>query len=106
MSGKIQFQVDREFLSNQLIKLGDMMGDGLHHEPDGKWISQEYRRICRILYPEMFPKKDFTQRNQAVAKWCESHKCSRCGGELKQTKSGSLRVICKDCNSKFQLSKK
>lgn len=106
MSRKVTFKGDREFLSNQLIKLGDMIGDGLHHEADGEWISREYSRICRILYPDMFPKKDFTQRNNAVAKWCENHKCLRCEGELKQTKSGSLRVVCKSCNTKFQLSKK
>lgn len=97
---------DKDFLLRQLVKLGDMMGDGLHYEADGKWISREYNRICRILYPEMFPKKDFTQRNNAVAQWCVEHRCHQCDGELKQTKSGSLRVVCKSCNAKFQLSKK
>ena len=32
-----------------LIQLGDMMGDGLHHEPDGYWIPKEYKRILRAL---------------------------------------------------------
>lgn len=27
---------DKDFLYRQLINLGDMMGDGLHHEPGGK----------------------------------------------------------------------
>ena len=94
---------DREFLINQLIKLGDMMGDGLHYEPDGAWISREYRKIFKKLYPEMFPKKDLSKRNKSVDKWCLSHKCQLCGGDLKQTKKGSLRVICLKCNQKFQL---
>lgn len=40
---------DNDFLLNQLVKLGDMMGDGLHHEPDGKWIEKEYRKIAKQL---------------------------------------------------------
>jgi len=98
--------INDKFLSNQLIKLGDMMGDGLHNEPDGKWISREYRRICKILYPEMFPKKDFAKRNEAIRKWCDGKTCDKCGGSLKQTKSGSLRVVCNACDAKYQLSKK
>lgn len=94
---------DREFLHNQLIKLGDMMGDGLHYEPDGKWISKEYRRISKILFPEMFPKRDFSFRDNKVAEWCKSHKCDKCGDELKQTKSGALRVVCLNCKTKYQL---
>lgn len=97
---------DRDFLHRQLVKLGDMMGDGLHHEPGGGWISREYNKISRILFPEMFPKKDYSKRNEAVKKWCSLHRCSKCNGVLKQTKSGSLRVICQDCGCKFQLSKK
>lgn len=31
-------------LYGQLVKLGDMMGDGLHHEPGGKWISRDYKK--------------------------------------------------------------
>ncbi len=27
---------DKADLHRQLVRLGDMMGDGLHHEPDGK----------------------------------------------------------------------
>lgn len=98
--------MDRDFLHGQLVKLGDMIGDGLHLEPGGSWINREYRKTLKALYPEMFPKKDFSHRDKSVSSWCDTHKCSQCGGQLKQTKSGALRVICKECNSKFQLSKK
>jgi hypothetical protein len=30
---------DNEHLWRQFCKLGEMMGDGLHYEPDGKWIA-------------------------------------------------------------------
>ena len=46
------------YLYRQLVKLGDMMGDGLHHEPDGKWIEKEYNKICKVLHPEMFEKQN------------------------------------------------
>lgn len=90
--------MDNDYLHRQLIKLGDMMGDGLHLEPGGAWINREYRKTLKALHPEMFPKKDFSHRDKSVAIWCAGHLCSRCGGQLRQTRSGALRVICKSCN--------
>ena len=43
-----------EHLWRQFEKLGEMMGDGLHHEADGKWISVEYKKLAKILCPEGF----------------------------------------------------
>lgn len=96
---------DREMLHKRLVHLGDLIGDGEHHEKGGGWISREYKKTLYSLYPEMRPKKDFSNRDNAVSKWCEVNKCRVCGGELRQTRKGSLRVICKECNTKFQLSK-
>ena len=31
---------DNEHLWRQFCRLGEMMGDGLHYEPDGKWIER------------------------------------------------------------------
>lgn len=39
----------KDNLHQQLIRLGDMMGDGLHLEQDGKWIEKEYKHICMLL---------------------------------------------------------
>lgn len=97
---------DRDYLQRQLIKLGYMMGDGLHHEPGSAWISIEYEKIAKHLYPDMFPKNDNTIRDRSVSKWCESHTCPKCKGALRQTRSGSFRVICNECGSKFQLKAK
>ena len=44
---------DNEHLWRQFCRLGEMMGDGLHYEPDGKWIAKEYRQLAKILIPEM-----------------------------------------------------
>jgi len=42
-----------DFHWRQFCKLGEMMGDGLHHEADGKWIAIEYKKLSRILIPEI-----------------------------------------------------
>ena len=94
---------DNDFLYSQLVKLGDMIGDGLHYEPDGKWISREYNSICRKL--GMLPKKkrNLEPINKAMIDALKGKKCSKCDGELKQTKSGSMRAKCLECNAKFQI---
>jgi len=45
----------RKTLQRQLIKLGDMMGDGLHHE--SPWIAKEYRKVAKRLFPNMYSSK-------------------------------------------------
>lgn len=97
---------DNDFLYRQLIKLGDMMGDGLHHEPDGKWIPKEYKKILKAL--GMLPKKkrNVSGINEAMEKKLSGINCLNCDGELKQTKSGSMRAICSNCGNKYQVLKK
>lgn len=95
-----------EYLSNQLIKLGDMMGDGLHHEPGGKWISKEYSKIVRILMPEIrqHDKTSRVEKNKRIdiqiAKLLEDRKC-KCGGAMSQSRSGSRVVYCDSCKSRY-----
>lgn len=48
---------DRDILYQQFIKLGDMMGDGLHLEKDGRWIAREYKRISKNTIPRNVPQK-------------------------------------------------
>ena len=94
---------DKDFLHRQLIKLGDMMGDGLHHEPDGKWISREYKKICTQL-GYIKPKPRNTEAiNTRMAERVAEVKC-KCGGTLTQTRSGSKRAQC-ECGNKYQLLK-
>lgn len=94
---------DKEILHSQLVKLGDMMGDGLHHEPDGKWISDEYRKICKALGYIKPSKIDNSSIDGKMAERVSSVSCKKCGGELKQTRSGSMRAKCLRCGAKFQL---
>lgn len=91
-------------LHSQLVRLGDMMGDGLHEEPGGKWISRDYNRILKALghLPSKPRRNNVAGIDAAMAKSLQSAKCSQCGGGLKQSRSGSLRATCLSCGAKFQ----
>lgn len=101
-------ETNRDYLHRQLIKLGDMMGDGLHHEPDGKWIEREYKKISKLLFPEYYAKIDSAYKerfNKQVAELLAQKKCN-CGGEIKQVRSGSKKCKCQNCNATYTVGKK
>jgi DNA-directed RNA polymerase subunit RPC12/RpoP len=41
-----------------------------------------------------------------VQKFLATHHCPTCGGEFKQTRSGSFRIVCQQCGQKAQLKRK
>lgn len=91
-------------LHRQLVKLGDMMGDGLHLEPDGKWIAREYRQTMRALGMRVSKPRDVDGINLRVANYLSANPYSPCcSSGLTQTRSGSLRVKCEWCGNKYQL---
>lgn len=92
-------------LHSDLVKLGDMMGDGLHHEPDGKWIEKEYSRVLRALGYSPPRANNSESINRGMAKALENALCEKCGGKLKQTRSGSLRAKCVTCGVKYQFKR-
>lgn len=94
-----------DFLSNQLIKLGDMMGDGLHHEEP--WIAKEYGRVLKALHPEIFKEKRKVKAiftNSQMDKLLATKKCD-CGGTYKQSRSGSKVAYCMICNKRVKAVK-
>ena len=103
---------DKAFLYRQLIKLGDMMGDGLHYEPGGKWISKEYKQIARVLGLNPKKRKGFPKKNnlkiinENMVDRIKTTSCSICEGDLHQTRLGSMRAKCADCGAIFQLLKR
>ncbi|MCG7545347.1 hypothetical protein MHM93_14295 [Pseudoalteromonas sp. MM17-2] len=105
MSGQSE---NKERLHRQLVRLGDMMGDGLHHEPDGKWIAKEYRRVAKALgYPvEPQRKSNVEGINKMMANYLNGKSCTECNGQLKQTRSGAKRMVCLSCGAKFQVKTK
>lgn len=70
----------KDHFHRQLIKLGDMMGDGLHHEPDGKWIEKEYKQILKAL--GILPKRKTNNDaiNDAMKRRARDVPCPRCQG--------------------------
>ncbi|HBG71391.1 MAG: hypothetical protein A2W93_14160 [Bacteroidetes bacterium GWF2_43_63] len=104
--------IDDEFLWDQFCRLGEMMGDGLHHEADGRWISKEYNRLAKILIPEIKEahsiqrKQRNANRDEQMAKLIEKFKCRKCGGNLKQSRSGSKIMHCEACNARYTATSK
>jgi ribosomal protein L37AE/L43A len=99
---------DNELEWNQFIQLGEMIGDGLHHEPDGKWITRDYKRLAKILIPEIKEaekerrKARANNRSEQISKLIIDKKCTNCGGDLVQKRKGTLIVYCDKCNSRFK----
>ncbi|MCU8058569.1 hypothetical protein L5L78_20740 [Shewanella sp. SM34] len=91
-------------LYQQLIRLGDMIGDGLHLEPDGKWIAKEYVKVARALGYRPKRADHSAQINAVMLKRVADVPCGQCGLALKQTKSGSKRAVCAN-GHKWQLLK-
>jgi hypothetical protein len=96
-------QVNKDFLHGQLIKLGDMMGDGLHHEPDGKWIPREYKKVLKALGIGPKRRSNSEATNKAMVVRLQFVKCQKCQGVLEQTRSGSKRGKCVGCGARYQL---
>lgn len=92
-------------LHQQLVKLGDMMGDGLHNEPGGKWITREYNKVLKALGLAKPRRNNSVMINQLMIQRVKDAPCKLCGGALKQNRSGSKRAKCIQCQAKFQLLK-
>jgi len=100
-----------DFHWRQFCKLGEMMGDGLHHESDGKWIVREYNQLAKILIPEL--KEHAKSRRKLKAKNIDEQmqkmllekRCS-CEGVLVQSRSGSKVCYCIKCNNRYVAGKK
>ena len=91
---------DNSHLWEQFCRLGDMIGDGLHHEEP--WISKEYRKLQKILLPPTPEEKKIRRDsiNLQMTNLLKDRKC-KCGGILKQTRSGSKTCQCETCNAKY-----
>lgn len=97
---------ENEMEWRQFCRLGEMMGDGLHYEADGKWIAKEYRKLAKLLIPEL-REQDKTKRklkavniDEQMTKLLAEKKCS-CGGVLKQKRSGAKVAYCEKCNARY-----
>lgn len=94
--------MDENMLEDRLVRLGDMMGDGLHLEPEGKWIEKEYKKTLRALGLLKPVKRNNDKINEFMANRLKEVKCT-CGSELAQSRSGSFIDKCNKCGKKFIL---
>lgn len=95
---------DDDFLWSQFIKLGEMLGDG---DCDA-WVGKEYKRVAKALgLVKSKPRKNNSKQiNEFMEKRITQINCSKCGGELKQSRKGSFVGICTNCGAKFILGKR
>lgn len=100
-----------EFLWDQFCRLGDMIGEGEANKPGGAWIRKQYRQMSIALgisKPSDFrkPRENHNKQiNDFMAERLKIVVCKKCGGKLKQTRSGSLRGKCEKCNLVYVLGK-
>lgn len=106
---------DNELEWSQFCRLGEMIGDGLHHEEP--WISKEYKRLSKILLPETEEEKKYKREikqlrnqniNNQINEKLKIDACIFCGSSLKQIRSGSKTVVCtnSNCGKKFKYKSK
>ncbi len=98
-------QKDNWFEWQQFAKLGEMIGDGMHHEEP--WISKEYKKLSRLLVPEIKEAEKEKRKlkgqriNEQMAKLLLIKFC-KCGGLLVQARSGSKICYCSKCNARYK----
>lgn len=96
---------DNDFLHRQLIRLGDMIGDGLADEPGGAWIKRDYAQTMRALGIAPKRRNRSAQIDERMRQRVAEVNCQACGVALKQTRAGSTRAKCAACGVLFQLLK-
>ena len=97
-------RMNENMLEDRLVHLGDMMSDGLHLEPGGKWIEKEYKETLKALgLLESVKRKNSSDKiNEFMDNRVKEVKCT-CGSELVQSRSGSFIGKCLKCDKKFIL---
>lgn len=96
--------MDKDLLEDRLVRLGDMMSDGLHLEPGGKWVEKEYKQTLKALglLAPTERKNNSEKINEFMANRLKEVKCT-CRSELVQSRSGSFIGKCVKCDKKFIL---
>ena len=94
----------KNYLYDRLIRLGDLMGDGYHLEPDGKWVEKEYRDTVRLLglSPKKSVHRDTKSINEFMEKRLQEVRCE-CGSKLFQSRKGSFIAECIVCGKRYKL---
>ncbi len=99
---------------NLWIKCADLLSDGDLEGSERRYYEREYKRLAKICCPDdeetKAYKREVKQRrnkkiNEQMTKLNTEKKCS-CGGELKQSRSGSWVAYCVECNTRYKAGSK
>lgn len=101
---------ENKHLWEQFCRLGERIGDGDLEGSEARWFNREYSKLARILIPEL-KEQDKEKRaakakniNEQMTKLLSEKKCS-CGGNYKQSRSGSKIAYCQSCSKRVQACK-
>ncbi|MEA3295803.1 MAG: hypothetical protein U9Q27_01505 [Patescibacteria group bacterium] len=80
-----------------MIKLGDLIAEDDEWGADRDYYNREYRRVAKILYPEMYPvrKRKPSQQLINTLKPCN---CGANGWAWKRYAENKVGFCCKKCN--------
>lgn len=93
---------DREYQALRLYGLECQMQRGEHLQAGGEAILREYRSLKASHGKGLRRgKRDHSEVDRAMLEHLASQPCQACGGELKQTRSGSLRARCLACDERW-----
>lgn len=73
-------------LHRQLVKLGDMLGDGMGDERGGAWIKKDYRRVMKALGYDQPQKPRPTATRRSTKGWRGASQ--RCNALIVGARSG------------------
>lgn len=101
---------ENKHLWDRFVRLGERIGDGDLEGSESKWMNREYSKLARIIIPEIKDQEKEKRANKAknineqMVKLLSEKKCS-CGGNYKQSRSGSKVAYCQDCNKRVKACK-
>lgn len=99
-----------QHLWDTFARLGERIGDGDMDTDEARYVNREYKKLSRILVPEIDEaykeqrKAKALRINEQMVKLLAEKKCT-CGGELKQSRSGSKIAYCKTCDKRYKATK-
>lgn len=94
-----------QHLWDRFIRIGERIGDGDLEPSESRWINREYKKLSKILIPDIAANYKAAQkernknRDEQIAKLAAEKKCS-CGGTYKQSRSGSKILYCISCKKR------
>ena len=98
-------------LWDQFIRLGERIGDGDLDASESRWMNREYKKLSRILVPEINEaykeqiKAKALRINEQIKNLIAIKNC-KCGGSLRQSRSGSVICYCNKCDKRYKATSK